>query len=117
MALKILFIGGTGQISYPCVERAVACDGPDTETPADVIVLTGNNTVAATGTGETYNFGAGGGQAGIGAATGTYSMGRVNGYLVFIEAMHFLPRRLFRFADRLHQSLRSSCGSCPLSLV
>ncbi|MBB3590478.1 nucleoside-diphosphate-sugar epimerase [Rhizobium sp. BK529] len=24
MALKILFIGGTGQISYPCVERAVA---------------------------------------------------------------------------------------------
>ena len=24
MALKVLFIGGTGQISYPCVERAVA---------------------------------------------------------------------------------------------
>ena len=24
MALKILFVGGTGQISYPCVERAVA---------------------------------------------------------------------------------------------
>src|SRR5262245_34353799 len=23
MALKVLFIGGTGQISYPCVERAV----------------------------------------------------------------------------------------------
>ena len=24
MALNVLFIGGTGQISYPCVERAVA---------------------------------------------------------------------------------------------
>ena len=24
MALKVLFIGGTGQISYPCVDRAVA---------------------------------------------------------------------------------------------
>ena len=23
MALNVLFIGGTGQISYPCVERAV----------------------------------------------------------------------------------------------
>ena len=24
MALSVLFVGGTGQISYPCVERAVA---------------------------------------------------------------------------------------------